>query len=86
MPQPTAGSGRAAWGIEALSVSHKATALVSLEVRRGHSGGGFVDAVPKARPEYSRGARPRRIYDLKMYNLRLGSQTIEKLRLWQHFA
>ncbi len=31
-----------------------------MSLHRSLSGGGFVDAVPKARPEYSRGARPKK--------------------------
>ena len=52
--QRSAASSSDAWGIEALSVSHKATALLRLEICWG-LGGGFVDAVPKARPEYFEG-------------------------------
>ena len=52
---PAAVSDGDAWGIEALSVSRKATTLARLSLRRSLWGGGFVDAVPKARPEYSEG-------------------------------
>ncbi len=54
--QSRAGAVSDAWGIEALSVSHKGTTpSIGLAQRWGLRGGGFVDAVPKARPEYSEG-------------------------------
>ena len=80
LPLPAAVSDGDAWGIEALSVSHKATTLARLSLRRSLWGGGFVDAVPKARPEYSEGHAPKSSYiSCIKYSL---SISFKELCLW----